>query len=241
MSSLWIIFFSPPHHTLSLEARPQLSKSIWIFHWGLRARLVCARQEQSPLHLLLICAQAWPGPAFLHVLLSFHNDLFLFIQSWNPQEPLQSQAHTFLISLGPSSDGTFSTLLPLVCSFPVGFSFTFTCQILPWCNFPFLLSFSVTVGEVVRNVMLYSHPFCQPGSPVTAAVVVNWSPWPWAAHEEFWINLLLLSLLLVLIFRNQSSSPPLTVLTVTHRAVWVHEVFWPWDSWRLKRGHQQRG
>lgn len=135
----WIIFFSPLHHTPSLEARPQLSKSIWIFHWGLRARLVCARQEQGPLHLLLICAQAWPGPTFLHVLLSFYNDLFLFIQSWNPQEPLQSQAHIFLISLGPWSDGTFSTLLPLVCSFPVGFSFTFTCKILPWCNFPSVL------------------------------------------------------------------------------------------------------
>lgn len=52
----------------------------------------------------------------------------------------------------------------------------------------FLLSFSVTVGEVVRNVMLYSHT-CQPGSPVTAGVVVNGSPWPWATHEEFWINL----------------------------------------------------
>lgn len=115
----WIIFSLLPC-TLSLEARAQLSKSIWFFHWGLRKRLVCARQEQGSLHLLLICAQAWPGPAFLYVLLSFHSD-FLFITSWIHQELLQSQAHMFLISLGAGSEGTFSIPMPLVFSFPGGF------------------------------------------------------------------------------------------------------------------------
>lgn len=125
-------------------------------------------------------------------------------------------------------------------SFTVGFSFTFDCQILGWCNFSFRMSFTVTVGELVGNVTLYSHPFCQPGSHVTPAMALNQSR-SLGLVTEFWINLLCLSLVLVLILRNQSSSLPLTVLTVTCRSLRIPEVFWPWDSRRPERGHQQRG
>lgn len=68
-----------------------------------------------------------------------------------------------------------SSAFSFLFSFTVDFSFISNCQILPWCNFSFLVSFSVTVGELVGNVTLYSHPFCQPGSHVTPVMVVNQS------------------------------------------------------------------
>lgn len=166
-----LFLFPSSPRTLPLEARAQLSKSIWIFHWGFRKRLVCARQEQGSLHLLLICAQAWPGLAFLYVLLSFHSDLFLFIQSWNTQE---AGPHL------PYPSGTWH----LYCSYT--FSLLFSCRFFLYIQMPNPTLMQLPFPSVFQCNSWRSfekcdalHPFCQPGSP---AVVVNESLWPWTRN-----------------------------------------------------------
>lgn len=108
---------------------------------------------------------------------SFHNWLSSFVHSQNTQEPLNSRPmSSFFLSWSLVWGHLFpSSAFSLLFAFPVGFSFTFNCQILPSCNSSFLMSFSVTVGELVGNVTLYSHPFCQPGCHVTPVMVVNQS------------------------------------------------------------------
>jgi len=126
-----------------------------------------------------------------------------------------------------------SSAFSLLFSFAVGLSFISSCQILPWCNFSFLLSFSVTVGELVGNATLYSHPFCQPGSRVTPVVAVNQSRSLGLVTKNSGLTFCFSHFFLC--WSSEIRAVPCPSLS------WIHGVLWPWDSQRPERGHQQRG
>lgn len=177
----------------------------------------------------------WPC-VFVRSLLS-QLALSFIVPPWNPQEAFQFRS---------SSSSSFC-VPDLIFPFPffsLWFSVFCYCRFLlyihlpspTWYKFSFLMSFSVTVGELVGKVMLYSHPFCQQGSRVTPVIVVNQPCSPGLVTKNF--RFLFGFPRFFLCWPSETRA--VTWHLLSHHAMWVHvypQGVWHGTAEDWRRGH----